>query len=174
MNKFIIVIFSCLFLLLGCNTEKEEKREGLSEEEKTQLEQEEAQLRAKAKAAEKAGTATLTLICDRTEQVKKAILEQAQKTDCSQVTVENLQAIVRLDLNSQGIKELKANDFEGLNALQVLDLSNNDLKSLSPNQFEGLNALVGLDLSYNNLSDEQQKRLLKEGLPHRESLSIYF
>ena len=91
-------------------------------------------------------------ICDRTIQVQKALLAKAEKENCEQMTVQDLQAVVKLDLSGQNITQLyKANDFSNLTALQKLWLSNNDLKSLPVGVFSGLTSLQELYLGNNEL-----------------------
>ena len=106
-------------------------------------------LREEAKEAEAQGVAVLEGICDRTMRVQKALLAKAEKATCEQMTAQDLQAIVRLDLSDQNIKQLKANDFSGLTSLQWLSLYNNELESLPVGIFSGLTSLQMLYL-YNN------------------------
>ena len=92
-------------------------------------------------------------ICDRTPQVRTAILNEiADKNHCANVTNADLAAITSLDLSSSGITSLTAHDFAGLTSLTRLRLHNNSLSSLPSGVFEGLNALTYLSLSFNRLS----------------------
>ena len=68
-------------------------------------------------------------ICDRTMPVQKAFLEKAEKENCAQITNQDLQAVVKLDLLGQNIAQLKANDFSSLTSLEWLDLSGNQLEN---------------------------------------------
>ena len=144
-----ILILSC-FSLSSCSgsgendERRDERREQMGEEKQqalTEAEQKEAVLKEKAKEAEAQGIAVPVGICDRTRQVKKALLEKVEKENCEQMTDQDLQAIVILDLSDQNIIQLKAKDFSGLTSLQVLSLSFNDLESLPERIFSGLTSL---------------------------------
>ena len=92
-------------------------------------------------------------VCDRTPQVRDAILgEISSISDCAQVTEAHLAAITTLRLNVQSITALQAGDFDGLTALQELYLSNNQLTSLPEGVFSGLSALTTLNLSGNQFT----------------------
>ena len=92
-------------------------------------------------------------VCDRTTQVKDAIVAQvAGVTECANVTAAHLEAITQLDLDNTGITSLTAGDFNGLTALDFLLLRNNDLTALPPTIFSGLTALTELVLDGNQLS----------------------
>ena len=63
-------------------------------------------------------TAQTPSVCDRTEQVRDAIVEEADVDDCAMVTVELLAGIRgRIDLNRAGITSLQSGDFAGLTGL---------------------------------------------------------
>ena len=172
----MLFVICCVFILSGCEKEPPEVDDPAAEEERrrekekeaalAEAEQKEVQLKAEAKAADQAGTATkvgtqsvtvpatvqqqmpsltgalsgvpaktevtISAVCERTEQIKQAILEKAEKEDCAEVTFEDLSAIVILELGNR-VGELKADDFSGLNALELLDLNSNELESLPPN-----------------------------------------
>ena len=91
-------------------------------------------------------------ICNRTAQVRDAIVAAAPVSTCGAVTADHLSAITVLDLVSKGISTLKAGDFSGLTALEELKLSHNQLSSLPQNIFSNLSALEELKLSYSQLS----------------------
>ena len=135
-----ILILSC-FSLSSFSGEKDER-----------IEEREEQLKEEVKEAEAEGTAVPAGICDRTMPVQKALLEKAEKKDCVQITNQDLQAIVALDILDNNITQLKANDFSGLTSLELLNLSGNQLESLPEGIFSGLTSLQGLDLSGNKLA----------------------
>ena len=57
-------------------------------------------------------------ICDRTSQVRTAILNRIPGiSNCAYVTNTHLAAITYLDLSSSGITSLTANDFAALSSL---------------------------------------------------------
>ena len=63
-------------------------------------------------------------VCDRTPQVREALVAAAQVNDplvadCSQVGIDELAGITRLRLNSLGIAALKPGDFAGLSGSDV-------------------------------------------------------
>ena len=106
------------------------------------------------KVAEAAGQkATTRSICDRTILVQDALLDKAGKKDCEQMTDQDLQAIIALDLSEKSVEELKANDFSGLTSLQRLYLDRNNLASLPEGIFSGLTSLQSLSLNGNSLGN---------------------
>ena len=66
-------------------------------------------------------------ICDRTEQVRDALLNSTGVDDCKAVTVANLAGVTGLILSPQagvtGITALKSGDFAGLTGLTTLGVS---------------------------------------------------
>ena len=95
---------------------------------------------------------TVANICNRTAQVRDAIVAAAPVSTCGAVTADHLSAIAVLPLEDKSISTLKANDFSGLTALTTLDLFNNRLSTLPENLFDELTALTRLDLGNNQLS----------------------
>ena len=94
--------------------------------------------------------------CDRTEQVRDAIVAQVSGVStCGGVTAAHLAAITGLDLDSTGISSLQAGDFDGLTALETLNLNDNSLSNLPASVFDTLTALETLYLGNNSLSDLQ-------------------
>ena len=154
-----ILSLSCFSLssYFGENDERRTKKENQLEEEivrtSAELKQKEAGLKEESKKAEAEGTAVLSGICDRTMPVQKALLEKAEKEDCAQITNQDLQAVVGLDLSGQNITHLKANDFSGLTSLQQLYLYNNQLTSLPVRIFSSLTSLQVLAFSKNLLKN---------------------
>ena len=99
------------------------------------------------------GMTTAIGICDRTVQVRDAIVEAISGVSaCGDVTAEHLAAIGILNLRSKGIKALKAGDFSGLTALNTLFLSDNHLSTLDADIIANLTALEILQLSGNQLN----------------------
>ena len=95
----------------------------------------------------------LTPVCDRTPQVRDAIVAAVPSvSDCNDVIEAHLATITSLDLNGEFITALKASDFDRLFSLTTLDLSGNFLSSLPTGIFDKLTNLTTLDLSYNPLS----------------------
>ena len=114
----------------------------------------------------KAQTAPVTPVCDRTPEVRDAIVEKVPDVDdCGDVTEAHLAEIDGfLDLGgpqetwgvSYGlpnpIPELKAGDFSGLSSLEGLWLQANNLTTLPPSLFHGLSSLKTLALNGNPLT----------------------
>ena len=93
-------------------------------------------------------------ICDRTPQVRDAILIRvARGTACEDVTAAQLAAITEfLTLSRQNITSLKPGDFDGLINLRNLYLGANALTSLPEGVFGGLTNLEHLNLGQNALA----------------------
>ena len=98
-------------------------------------------------------TAPMTPVCDRTPQVRDAIVAALSGvSNCRNVTEAHLAAIAILDLQRKGIKALKTGDFDGLNSLFRLWLRHNELSALPAGIFDGLTSLTTLYLSNNALT----------------------
>ena len=97
--------------------------------------------------------AILQELCDRTEQVRDAVMARKSYIgDCSIVTNLHLETVRGLDLEDSGIEALLAEDFRGLSNLGWLALSANDLSELPEGVFDDLSSLERLTLSSNDLS----------------------
>ena len=96
----------------------------------------------------------VTGICDRTPQVRDAILALLPNvSDCELVTGADLDGITeRLALNRQGITALKSGDFAGLSNVAGVDLINNALTALPEDIFQGLDAVRYVKMENNNLA----------------------
>ena len=98
-------------------------------------------------------------ICDRTVQVREAILRTTGHRDCANVTDQDLARIRSLGFGDHvetlaGISRLYDDDFRGLSGLEVLILRYNDFASLPSRVFSDLSSLSRLQLSGNpNLSE---------------------
>ena len=92
-------------------------------------------------------------VCDRTEQVRDAIVAAVDGvSNCADVTEAHLAGITQLFLADESIGALQVGDFFGLAPLETLDLSGNSLTALSADAFVGIIALEVLDLGSNSLS----------------------
>ena len=89
-------------------------------------------------------------ICDRTPEVRDAILQTLGAGDCA--NVERLGNVASLDLTDQGLTALQAGDFDGLTNLKGLGLSDNQLTALPVGVFDSLTNLVTLELDFNRFS----------------------
>ena len=93
-------------------------------------------------------------ICDRTEQVRAAILDKLAFTECAAVTEWDLSGLRgTLSLEGAGITKLKSEDFQGLSKLQKLNLYQNELTALPDGVFDNLSRLEWLSLAHNDLSE---------------------
>ncbi len=91
-------------------------------------------------------------ICDRTAQVRDAILEALDADDCAAVESDGLASVENLNLNEKQLTALQAGDFDGLTGLQSLSLQRNQLTTLPDGAFDGLTSLDRLWLSGNQLT----------------------
>ena len=107
---------------------------------------------AAAEFSSRAATNLTAGVCDRTQQVRAAIVAAAPVSACGDVQPEHLAGIAYLDLSAQGIQELQAGDFAGLTGLNDIYLDNNLLETLPDGLFSGLSALQLLRLDDNRLN----------------------
>ena len=88
-------------------------------------------------------------VCDRTPQVRDAIVALVPVSDCADVTHIHLAGIGVLDLSRSSIVTLQEGDFAGLANLYNLALNDNNLMALPGGVFSGLTALDLLNLDGN-------------------------
>ena len=95
---------------------------------------------------------TIVNICDRTPQVRDAILAKlTDVSDCAAVTDADLSGITgELILSIREIPVLKSGDFEGLANLDDLQLTDSGLEALPEDVFDGLTGLTSLYIIRNN------------------------
>ena len=93
-------------------------------------------------------------ICDRTAAVQTALIAQiGGSLPCAQVTLAQLQTVTgTINLSSQTITALTANDFAGLVSITGLNLSSNSIASLPAGLFRDLSNLRTLNLAANSLA----------------------
>lgn len=85
-------------------------------------------------------------VCDRTSQVRDALMSQTGKS-CDSISDNDLAAVGGLDLSSSGLRSITDDDFAGLSRLRSLNLKNNpSLRSVSANAFSDLDSLVNVNL----------------------------
>ena len=92
-------------------------------------------------------------VCDRTPEVRNAIVAASPVSTCADVTEAHLAAVETLDLNDAGITGLRVDDFDGLISLETLSLMSNRLSRLPSGIFEGLPSLKNLRLDNNQLQN---------------------
>ena len=90
-------------------------------------------------------------VCNRTEQVRDAIVAAAGVSACADVTSAHLSAITELRLSSKNISTLQAGDFSSLKALKVLRLTENDISSVNVTAFSGVTALEYFWMDFSRL-----------------------
>ncbi len=74
------------------------------------------------------GGPALLAVCDRTPQVRDALVEHLGK-DCENIGAEDLAQVVKLDLSNKGLSSLKSRDFSGMISLRDVDVSSNTFAS---------------------------------------------
>ena len=89
-------------------------------------------------------------ICDRTAQVRDAILERLKADDCAVVDSVGMANIESISLGR--VTTLQRQDFSGLAGLQALFLNANQLTALPVGVFDGLTSLQELRLDGNQLA----------------------
>ena len=111
-------------------------------------------------------------LCERTEQVRDAILAKLGETNCGNVGSEELATVSgTINLVNKQITSLKSDDFYGLTALTALWLNNNQLESLPEGIFSGLTALTQLTL-YNNQLESLPAGIFSDLTALRSSLQL--
>ena len=96
------------------------------------------------------GTPASGGICDRTPQVRDALVAALSANDCHSVTFRQLATLNdSLDLSNQAIASLRADDFLGLHRLRTLKLNHNYLGTLPARAFADLSSLRQLHLHNN-------------------------
>ena len=104
-----------------------------------------------------AANAQTVNICDRTPQVRDAILSELglrygyPVPSCTEVPADQLAALEELG-PERNLTSLKPDDFDGLIRLQELNLDGNQLTTLPAGVFDRLTRLRVLDLSHNRLA----------------------
>ncbi len=118
-----------------------------------------------------AEVASITGVCDRTQQVQDEIVRQTPGiSDCADITLAHLEAITSLDLSDKGISALQSGDFAGFASLRELDLSDNRLETLPEDIFHGLVDLQWLYLYDNHLASSPVD--IFDGLANLEELYL--
>ena len=91
-------------------------------------------------------------VCDRTPQVRDALVRATGIATCEEVTTAHFAQVANLNLQRTQIGTLQADDFRGLSSLRRLDLSRNFLTTVPAGIFNGLSKLRSLSLSNNRLT----------------------
>ena len=91
-------------------------------------------------------------ICDRTAQVRDAILEALDADDCTAVDSDGMANIEVLYLQEKQLTALQGRDFDSLTNLRFLYLNGNQLTTLPAAVFDGLTNLELLYLYGNQLA----------------------
>ena len=108
-------------------------------------------------------------VCDRTPQVRDAIVLATGRGDCAAVSEFDLLDVVVLDLEHQGITTLDAGDFTGLSSMAELRLSNNRLGKIPDQAFMDL---VNLKELYLRVTDLTTVPVAIRGLPSLRKLDL--
>ena len=120
------------------------------------------------------GAAWALPVCERTPQVRDAIIREAGVGSCGDVDAKALKGILRLNLSCPhppcpAVLSLKAGDFDGLKTLDELDLFRRGLTALPAGVFDRLDSLRLLWLGANRL--KVQARAFDE-LASLETISL--
>ena len=91
-------------------------------------------------------------ICDRTPQVRDAILGRLEPDDCAAVGSERLASVETLNLRAKQLTALQAGDFDNLTSLERLWLHDNQLTTLPDGVFDDPASLERLWLHDNQLT----------------------
>ena len=91
-------------------------------------------------------------ICDRTPEVRDAIVRLQDADWCILVASEQLEKVRFLELRNENMPAIKADDFDGLTNLTYLGLRDNNLVSLPEGVFDDLISLERLHLDENDLA----------------------
>ena len=104
-------------------------------------------------AAGAAQAQTFVPVCDRTDEVQPALIAAvAGKSDCSEITQQDLADIRTLNFRDAGISQLQVGDLSGLSGLQWLSFISNSLTTLPSGIFAGLDDLRYLNLCFNRIN----------------------
>ncbi len=98
------------------------------------------------------GQAQTVNICDRTPQVRDAIMAAAGAEDCAAVDSARMANIERLSVAGTSLTALAPGDFAGLTELRTLNLDDNQLTALPEGVFDSLTRLELLELYSNQLT----------------------
>ena len=109
-------------------------------------------------------------ICDRTDQVERALIDALGGVACSQVTDEQLATITDLSLSGLDLKSLAPGDFDGLSNVTSLSISDTYLGELKRRTFFGLSNLSTLTLRNNRLTSLSPGSFA--GMPELRTLRI--
>ncbi len=111
-------------------------------------------------------------VCDRTPQIRDAIIAALGYADCVDVTDDLLQYVGHLDFrDSPVITSLWGDDFAGLKNVTWLNLEDHGIAELPDGVFQGLESVTFLGLNGNRLSNLPVG--VFSGLHSLESLSVY-
>ena len=109
-------------------------------------------------------------VCNRTTQVRDALMAASGASLCEQVSAQDLSGVKELNLADSGITELQAHDFAGLGNLQKLNLGSNPLSVLPAGIFDGLANLTVLNLT--DATPDNLPRGIFNGLASLEELYL--
>lgn len=91
-------------------------------------------------------------VCDRTPQVREAIMAALGHSDCADVTEDRLESLQELDFgDSPTITSLYEDDFAGLHNLRFIRLAEHEIRELPDGVFRGLSRLRLLTLRENRI-----------------------
>ena len=98
-----------------------------------------------------------TPICDRTPQVRDAIVAAVQQlypsvAGCKDLTEAHLTKVTTLGMQDKDISTLQSGDFKGLPKLLLINLNANDMTSVPEDVFKGIPKFETLSIAGNDLA----------------------
>ena len=98
-----------------------------------------------------------TPICDRTPQVRDAIVAAVQQlypsvAACKDLTEAHLTKVATLSMQDKDISTLQSGDFKGLPKLLLINLNANDMTSVPEDVFKGIPKFETLSIAGNDLA----------------------
>ena len=95
-------------------------------------------------------------VCDRTDEIKVEIVRRIRringKSDCAEITDEDLLTLDGMTINGERITALQVGDFDGLTNFELFRISRSRLAVIPANVFKGLTKLRSLELDRNRLT----------------------
>ena len=159
------------FFGCGKKSDLEDPLEERLRQERLEAEKKAAELRA---SKPKTTTKPAISVCDRTEEIKNAIMRKLVKyesrythfSQCDLAIVEDLKTITSLKIffGFQKTIEIKREDFSDLASLHSLELSHLNTKALPPDLFSHLTSLRVLRLEYIRFGTEEAIVSLPAGI----------
>ena len=110
-------------------------------------------------------------VCDRTPEVRTALVDGFTGLGCADITAAHLASLTGgLSLDREGITSIKSGDFNGLSSIEEITLSNNSLTELPEGIFDDMASLSVLSL--NNSRLQSLRSDIFDHNPHLNKLDL--